>query len=70
MSSHGKLIVSEAEAASMLCLSKRTLQRLRADGSGPAAVQLTERRLGYRLEDLEAWTQSRGSASRSAEAAQ
>jgi hypothetical protein len=42
----------------MLRLSPRTLQRLRAVGEGPPMVQLTQRRIGYRITDLSAWAQA------------
>jgi predicted DNA-binding transcriptional regulator AlpA len=59
MANQGSLMMTEAEAAKMLCLSPRTMQRLRAEGAGPPFVQLTERRIGFRLADLEAWLASR-----------
>lgn len=65
MSSPENIIVTETEAAEMLRLSPRTMQRLRLDGSGPAFVQLTQRRLGYRIVDLSDWTRARaGTATR------
>ncbi len=59
MTSHDELIVTEAEAAKMLRLSPRTLQRLRYEGDGPPVIRLTDRRIGYRRADLDAWTQTR-----------
>jgi predicted DNA-binding transcriptional regulator AlpA len=52
-------VVSPREAAAILSLSTVTLQRKRNDGSGPPFVRLGERRVGYRLTDLEAWLASR-----------
>ena len=53
------LVLTEAQAARLLGLSKFTLHRMRTDpqthGSGPKAIQLTARRIGYRRADLEAW---------------
>jgi hypothetical protein len=61
------LIVTEAEAATMLRLSVRTLQRLRLDGGGPRWVRLTDRhRLGYAIADLQAWVRARSMTSTSA----
>lgn len=65
MASNGNSIVTEAEAAHMLRLSLRTLQRMRAGGvEGPPFVRLTERRIGYRVADLNAWAESRVSSGR------
>lgn len=52
------LIISEGQAAEMLNLAPRTLQSKRLDGSGPAFVQLTKRRIGYAVTDLEAWIET------------
>ena len=60
------LIVSEVDAAVMVSLSVRTLQRLRVVGGGPQFVKLTARRVGYRIVDIEAWVASRVFASTSA----
>lgn len=56
------IIVTESEAAHMLRLSPRTMQRLRADGAGPPIVHLTERRVGYRIIDLNDWAAARVSS--------
>lgn len=52
------LIVSEAEAAALVNLAPRTLQAKRLDGTGPAYMQLTKRRIGYAVTDLEAWIET------------
>lgn len=44
-----------APAAALVNLAPRTLQAKRLDGTGPAFVQLTRRRIGYSLEALRAW---------------
>ncbi len=49
------LVVSEAKAAALVNLAPRTLQAKRLDGTGPAFVQLTGRRIGYSVEALRAW---------------
>lgn len=59
MATPGELVVTENEAARMLRLSSRAMQRLRAEGAGPPVVQLTNRRIGYRVRDLDIWTQNR-----------
>lgn len=60
------LVVTEAEAAKMVRLSVRSLQRLRVSGDGPRYVQLTARRIGYTPAALREWIASRGAASTSA----
>lgn len=49
------LVLSEAKAAALLNLAPRTLQAKRLDGTGPAFVQLTKRRIGYAVEALRVW---------------
>lgn len=53
------LVVTESEAAQMLRLSPRSLQRLRLVGDGPAYVNLTPGRIGYPLANLQAWLAAR-----------
>ena len=55
------LVVTEIEAAQMLRVSPRTLQRLRLEGGGPAFVQLTGTgsRIGYPVAALHAWLAAR-----------
>ncbi len=64
------LVVTEFEAAQMLRVSPRTLQRLRLAGGGPPYVPLTPggARIGYPVADLQAWLASRTVASTSAAA--
>jgi predicted DNA-binding transcriptional regulator AlpA len=59
------LVLTEDEAARLLRLSARTLQRLRLEGEGPRFVRLTGRRIGYAISDLEAWVRARSVASTS-----
>lgn len=59
------LVLTEYEAAKLLRLSARTMQRLRLDGAGPRFVKLTGRRIGYAIGDLEAWVKARSVASTS-----
>jgi predicted DNA-binding transcriptional regulator AlpA len=55
------LVVTEQEAARMLRLSVRTLQRLRIDGGGPPFCSLTPngRRIAYPVGSIHAWLQQR-----------
>ncbi len=62
------LVLTEAEAARILRLSPRTLQRMRLDGGGPRFCRLTEKRIGYDIADLQTWVSARSVAS-TAEAA-
>lgn len=56
-------VITEAEAARMVGLSVPTLRRMRYDekreNRGPRHVRLSERRIGYRLFDLDAWLERR-----------
>ncbi len=52
-------VLSELEAAGYCGVGLSTLQKYRGTGGGPAFVQLGARRLGYRIEDLDAWIASR-----------
>lgn len=49
---------------------RRTAQRWRTTGEGPAFVRLGKRRVLYRLTDIEQWLASRTFSSRAAEASQ
>ena len=55
-------LLTEREAAELLRLSIRTLQRLHAENAGPAKLRLTERRIAYRRSDLLAWIAERPAA--------
>lgn len=59
-------LVTEEDAATFLSVSMRSLQRWRAEERGPPFVKLHERRVHYRLSDLEAWVEARRFASTSA----
>lgn len=58
-------VLTVEEAAQRLRISKRSLERLRVVGKGPAYVKLTDRRVGYLEADLDAWLQQRRRASTS-----
>jgi len=59
------LVMSEKKAARILDLSSRSLQRHRLNGGGPRFIQLTERRIGYTIEDIQAWIRKRAMSSTS-----
>jgi predicted DNA-binding transcriptional regulator AlpA len=52
-------LLTEREAAEMLRLSTRTLQRLNQGHTGPRKLQLTARRVAYRRADLLEWIAQR-----------
>ena len=52
-------ILTEKQLAAWLSVSLPSLQRHRSDGSGPAFVQLSERRIGYRKSAVERWLAAR-----------
>ena len=51
-------LLTQREAAAVLCLSERTLERLRVTGAGPRFVR-AGRSVRYREVDLEAWIAAR-----------
>ncbi len=55
-------VLRPTEAAKRLGLSVVTLQRLRSRHEGPPHLRLTERAVGYRVEDLDAWLETRVAA--------
>ena len=52
-------ILSEKQAATMMGISERTLQRLRESGNGPSYVRMSARRIGYMETELERWLEQR-----------
>lgn len=54
----GDALLKTSEAAALLRLSKRTLERHRAAGSGPLFISLG-RSIKYRCRDLAAWIDAR-----------
>jgi predicted DNA-binding transcriptional regulator AlpA len=52
-------VLSLDEAAHRAGVVRRTLERMFAEGTGPARVQVSKRRVGILEADLEAWLQSR-----------
>ena len=51
--------LSEEALAERLSLSRRSLQRFRTTGDGPRFVRLGQRRVAYRVADVEAWAAAR-----------
>jgi len=51
-------LLNQAEAADLLRLSQRTLERLRCVGGGPRFVRLRGS-VRYRTEDLQSWIEAR-----------
>jgi predicted DNA-binding transcriptional regulator AlpA len=51
-------LLTQRDAATLLCLSQRTLERLRVTGAGPRYVK-AGRSVRYREADLEAWIAAR-----------
>jgi len=54
-------VVTEIEAAKLLKVAIVTVRRMRWAGTGPRYVKLSERRIGYRVADLNAWLDARTS---------
>lgn len=52
-------LLTEAEAAAYLSLTKRALQAWRYQGRGPHFVKISARAVRYRLEDLQEWVGDR-----------
>ena len=52
-------VLSLDQAAARAGIVRRTLDRLRSVGDGPAEVQISTRRIGVLAEDLDIWLQSR-----------
>jgi DNA-binding transcriptional MerR regulator len=64
------IVRTEQEAAEILKISVRTLQRWRQEGNGPKYTRIGVRRLGYQDEHLEEFAQAGTFPSRAAELAQ
>ncbi len=54
-----EVYLTEAEFADRYHLGRRTTQRWRSTGEGPAWVRLGQRRILYRLSDCEEWAAAR-----------
>lgn len=53
------IILTLDQAAQRASITRRTLERLRSEGRGPAIIQLSNRRVGISEDDLESWLNSR-----------
>lgn len=53
------VVYTEKQLCSFTGMSSRTAQKHRQDGTGPAYIQLSARRIGYRGQDIRAWLESR-----------
>ena len=60
------VVLTQPEAARMLRLSTRSLERLVEIGEAPPRIQLTGRRVGYWKRDVLAWLQARTSPAKQA----
>jgi predicted DNA-binding transcriptional regulator AlpA len=56
-------LLTEAEVSEWLGISQPTLSRHRRNGTGPAFVRLSTRRIGYRRSAVEAWLSEREQSS-------
>ena len=52
-------LLTEKQAADILCYSQRALQNWRLRGGGPKYVKVSARSIRYRRCDLQDWTKSR-----------
>ncbi len=62
-----EILLTEGQAASLLCLSMRTLQAWRQRGGGPLYVR-AGRAIRYRRRDLVSWVNANTTSSTSADA--
>ena len=60
------IVLSQPEAARLMRLSTRTLERLAENGEAPPRIQSTGRRVGYWRSDVIAWLQARTSPAKRA----
>ena len=59
-------LLTQRQAAVVLCLSERSIERLRCTGLGPRFVRVGQRSIRYRQSDLAAYVEARTVASTSA----
>jgi excisionase family DNA binding protein len=57
-------LLTQRQAAALLCLSERTLERFRTSGAGPRFVRCGKS-IRYRQSDVEAWIERRSVGSTS-----
>lgn len=58
MAESSPLLTAE-QVSQYLQISPRTLEKMRADGSGPKFVRLGHKTVRYRLTDVQTWLQAR-----------
>lgn len=56
---HPDQLMTEKEAAGILCYSKRALQNWRVRGGGPEYVKVNGNSVRYQMSDLTAWIDAR-----------
>lgn len=59
MSGAPDVLMKESQAAKILCVSPRALQKWRSNGRGPPFVRISARCIRYRMKDLAKWTTDR-----------
>ena len=59
MPSNPKRVLRPKEAAEWLGCSVNFLEKLRCYGGGPRFIRVGKRTLGYDIEDLQAWLESK-----------
>jgi predicted DNA-binding transcriptional regulator AlpA len=69
MTTQTRRYLGEADTARLLGVSRRTLQRYRVTGDGPAFVRLGVRRVAYPEAGVIAWAEARTFQHRAAEMA-
>lgn len=52
-------VLSKSETKKLVGISDRTWDRMEARGDTPRVTQISERRVGYRVIDIEAWLDAR-----------
>jgi len=52
-------VLTRPEVIALLGISKMTFDRIEAKGDGPPKVQLSPRRIGYRVSAVRAWLAGR-----------
>lgn len=51
--------LSPKQLADQLCISEKTLERMRKDGSGPPYIRTGSKRIRYPIQGLDAWVEAR-----------
>jgi predicted DNA-binding transcriptional regulator AlpA len=56
-------VLNRQETIKLLSVDARTFDRMEAAGDAPPKTQLSKRRIGYRLTDIDTWLNARRRAS-------